>query len=155
MKITGTRNLRATRLKPQAQAKAAPQTRAPEVQDSVTLSSAPRRKGFKLGTAFWGGLGATVSAIPLVGAWAITKGAAALPWAMDTEFNESRHSTGKSILAGIAGFIGGTALNVGGTAACLATGSLLPMIPAALAGGYLYGKMAQIDSTLGKWDLFG
>ncbi len=130
-----------------------------ESLDSVTLSEgqsgAPKGKDFKLGTAFWGAVGATVSAIPLVGTLAISKGSAALPWAMDTEYNDSNHSTLKSFACGAAGLVGGAALNIGGTLACLATGSVLPMIPGAVAGGYLFGKMAQIDSTLGKWELFG
>jgi hypothetical protein len=161
MNIEGTR----IRTTPGLQAKRLPavpprtEAERPEGLDSVTFSSSVDRrspgKGFKLGTAFWGALGATVSAMPLIGTWAIAKGSAALPWAMDTEFNGSRHSTLKSVACGVGGLIGGAALNLGGTLACAATGNLLPMIPAAVAGGYLFGKMAHIDSTLGKWDLFG
>jgi hypothetical protein len=133
-------------------------TQTSPTTDRVELSQAPpetkKKSPLKLGALFHGAIGAVVSAIPIIGATAIAGGAAALPWAMDTEKNDSVHSSQKSILAGAAGLAGGALLNVGGLAAAAATGTFLPLLPAAIAGGYLYGKMAQIDSSMGRFDLF-
>lgn len=129
-----------------------------EPVDRVQLSELPKKaikklSKLKLGTLVHGTIGAVCSTLPLIGATAIAGGAAALPWAMDTEKNVP-HSSPKSIAAGAAGLIGGTLLNVGGLAAAAATGTLLPLLPAAIAGGYLFGKMAQIDSSMGRFDAF-
>lgn len=160
MKISPHRPL--TRKLSTAQSKSPKQdtSQASVPQESVVLSTpGPSRKPrslskLKLGTLFWGAMGAIGATLPLVGPALVGLGSAALPRSIATAQNKP-HSFLKSVGAGIGGTILATGLSAAGIAAGAATGSPAFMLPAAALGAAVFGYQAQIDPALGRFDLFG
>lgn len=131
-------------------------------QESVELSntsaSKPSKPSFlsklKLGTLFWGAMGAIGASIPVVGPALVGLGSAALPRSVATAENKP-YSVLKSVGTGLAGTVLATGLSIAGMAAAAATGSAAFMLPAAAMGAAVFGYQAQIDPALGRTDLFG